>query len=102
MPTILDTLITRLGFETDPSGLKKADKEIEMFSFRKVKERLISSILYLAEKYGEETDRGVRVSIGFTHQDLGELAGAEASAATPAIATALMAANTLERVRLRE
>jgi len=34
--------------------------------------------------------------------DLGELAGAEASAATPAIATSLMAANTLERVRLRE
>lgn len=34
--------------------------------------------------------------------DLGELAGAEASTATPAIATALMAANTLERLRLRE
>jgi CRP-like cAMP-binding protein len=55
--------------------LRKADKEIEMFSFRKVKERLISSIIYLAEKYGEETDKGIRVSIGFTHQDLGELAG---------------------------
>lgn len=55
--------------------LRKADQEIEMFSFKKVKDRLISCLIYLAEKYGEETEDGIKVSMVFTHQDLSEFVG---------------------------
>ncbi len=64
--TITQTLCQRL---------RKTDMEIEMFSFKKVKDRLIACIIYLTERYGEETKEGIKVSKGFTHQDLSEFVG---------------------------
>jgi len=55
--------------------LRKADQEIEMFSFSNVKDRLILCFINLAEKYGEETSDGIKVPGLFTHKDLSELIG---------------------------
>lgn len=64
--TIAQTLCQRL---------RKADQEIEMFSFNNVKDRLIVCLINLSDKYGEDTDRGIRLAMKFTHQDLSELVG---------------------------
>jgi CRP-like cAMP-binding protein len=64
--TITQTLCQRL---------RRADMEIELFSFKKVKERLMLCLVELAEKYGEETQNGLRITKPFTHQDLSELVG---------------------------
>lgn len=64
--TILETLSQRL---------RQADLEIEMFTFKKVKHRLMSCLIYLADQYGEKTDTETRISKEFTHQDLSELVG---------------------------
>jgi CRP-like cAMP-binding protein len=55
--------------------LRKADLEIEMFSFRDVKARLIMCLLNLGDKYGEKTEQGVIIPVEFTHKDLSELIG---------------------------
>ncbi|MFC2091141.1 Crp/Fnr family transcriptional regulator, partial [Elusimicrobiota bacterium] len=55
--------------------LRKADTEIEMFSFKKVEDRLVACLLNMAEKYGEEYSEGIRISKDFTHQDFSELVG---------------------------
>lgn len=64
--TITQTLCQRL---------RRADMEIELFSFKKVKERLVLCLVELADKYGEESDRGMKITREFTHQDLSELVG---------------------------
>ena len=64
--TITQTLCNRL---------RKTNMEIEMFSFKKVRDRLIACLVYLAEKYGTDTDKGVEIAIDFTHQDLSEYVG---------------------------
>jgi CRP-like cAMP-binding protein len=65
--TITQTLCQRL---------RRADLEIEMFSFKKVRERLILCLVDLVDKYGEETSKGaVIISRAFTHKDLSELVG---------------------------
>lgn len=55
--------------------LRKADREIEAFSFSKVEDRLVLCLINLAEKYGEDTGQGTVIPLNFTHQDLGELVG---------------------------
>ncbi|MFC2062086.1 Crp/Fnr family transcriptional regulator [Elusimicrobiota bacterium] len=55
--------------------LRKADHEIELFSFSNVKDRLITCLINLSEKYGEETSEGIKVTMKFTHKDLSELVG---------------------------
>ncbi|MFH1416288.1 MAG: Crp/Fnr family transcriptional regulator [Elusimicrobiota bacterium] len=64
--TITQTLCKRL---------RKTDMEIEMFSFKKVKDRLVLCLVHLAEKYGKERDDGIEILMGITHQDLSEFVG---------------------------
>ncbi|MBN2407588.1 MAG: Crp/Fnr family transcriptional regulator [Elusimicrobia bacterium] len=69
-PGILLTITKTLS-----QRLRKADMEIEMFSFNSVKDRLLMCLINLCGKYGRNTTKGVEVDTKFTHQDLSELVG---------------------------
>lgn len=55
--------------------LREAHQEIEDLALRDVPGRLASLLLRLAEGYGEEHDRGMRLSFRLTHQDLARMIG---------------------------
>jgi CRP/FNR family transcriptional regulator, cyclic AMP receptor protein len=55
--------------------LRAAEQEIEDLALRDVPARLASLLLRLAEGYGEEHERGVRLSFRLTHQDLAHMIG---------------------------
>lgn len=55
--------------------LRAAEQEIEDLALRDVPERLASLLLRLADGYGEEHERGIRLSFRLTHQDLAHMIG---------------------------
>jgi len=55
--------------------LRKADKEIEALSFQNVLGRVAISLLDLMEKYGEKIDRGIKINLKLTHQELADMVG---------------------------
>jgi CRP/FNR family transcriptional regulator len=55
--------------------LRAAEQEIEDLALRDVPARLASLLLRLAEGYGEEDERGIRLSFRLTHQDLAHMIG---------------------------
>jgi len=55
--------------------LRRADREIESITFQNVFGRIAVIIMDLAQRYGEETPDGLRISIELTQQDLAQLAG---------------------------
>ena len=55
--------------------LRAAEQEIEDLALRDVPGRLASLLLRLADGYGEEDARGVRLSFRLTHQDLADMIG---------------------------
>jgi CRP-like cAMP-binding protein len=55
--------------------LQAAEQEIEDLALRDVPARLASVLLRLADGYGEEHERGVRLSFRLTHQDLAHMIG---------------------------
>ncbi len=55
--------------------LRAAEQEIEDLALRDVPGRLAALLLRLAEGYGEEHERGIRLSFRLTHQDLAQMIG---------------------------
>ena len=55
--------------------LRAAEQEIEDLALRDVPGRLASLLLRLADGYGEEDARGIRLSFRLTHQDLAHMIG---------------------------
>jgi CRP-like cAMP-binding protein len=55
--------------------LRAAEREIEDLALRDVPGRLAAVLLRLAEEYGEEQDRGIRLALRLTHQDLANMIG---------------------------
>jgi len=55
--------------------LRAAEQEIEDLALRDVPARLASLLLRLAEGYGEDDDRGIRLSFRLTHEDLAHMIG---------------------------
>jgi CRP/FNR family transcriptional regulator, cyclic AMP receptor protein len=55
--------------------LRAAEQEIEDLALRDVPARLASLLLRLAEGYGEDDERGIRLSFRLTHQDLAHMIG---------------------------
>lgn len=64
--TVMQTLSKRLRI---------ADKEIELLSFENVLGRIAGTLLSLCEKYGENTSKGCKINIPFSHKEFGEIAG---------------------------
>jgi len=54
---------------------QQAQSKIEDMAFRDVTGRLSKLILKLAEEFGEETARGIRINIKLTHRDIGNMIG---------------------------
>ncbi len=55
--------------------LRAAEQEIEDLALRNVPGRLSALLLRLAEAYGLQNDRGIRLSFRLTHQDLAQMIG---------------------------
>ncbi len=55
--------------------LRKADREIEALSFQNVLGRIAITLINLMEKYGIKTDRGVKINLKLTHQELADMVG---------------------------
>lgn len=55
--------------------LLMSDEEIQSVTFNSIPGRLASQILKIANQFGTETDEGLKIDIGLTHQHLADLVG---------------------------
>jgi len=55
--------------------LRDADKQIEALTFQNVSGRLAIALLDLAEKHGIQTEKGIKIDMELTHQELAEMVG---------------------------
>jgi CRP-like cAMP-binding protein len=55
--------------------LRWADREIESLSFNSVLGRMAHLLLDLAQKYGKQNGRGIRIEREISHRELAEMAG---------------------------
>lgn len=62
--------------------LREADKDIEELAFYSVKNRLIETLLKFAQKHGEKTPSGLKISIRITHQELADIVGSSRETVT--------------------
>lgn len=69
--------------------LRRAEEEVTDLVFRDVPGRLAALLLRLAEAYGAENGRGLRLALRLTHQDMASMIGATRETVT----------NTLSRLR---
>jgi len=61
--------------ETLCARLRDADKQIESLTFQNVSGRLVIALLDLAEKHGVQTEKGIKIDMELTHQELSEMVG---------------------------
>ncbi len=61
--------------ETLCARLRDADQQIESLTFQNVSGRLVIALLDLAEKHGVKTDKGIKINMELTHQELSEMVG---------------------------
>jgi len=61
--------------ETICARLRDADKQIESLTFQNVSGRLVIALLDLAEKHGVQTEKGIKIDMELTHQELSEMVG---------------------------
>jgi CRP/FNR family cyclic AMP-dependent transcriptional regulator len=61
--------------ETFSARLRDADKQIESLTFQIVSGRLVIALLDLAEKHGVQTEKGIKIDMELTHQELAEMVG---------------------------
>lgn len=57
------------------SRMVEVENKLENLLFRGVRARLANTLLALAQEYGRETDEGVCIELGLTHQELAHLIG---------------------------
>lgn len=55
--------------------LRDADEQIESLTFQNVSGRLVIVLLDLAEKHGVRTEKGIKIDMELTHQELSEMVG---------------------------
>ncbi len=61
--------------ETLCARLRDSDKQIETLTFQNVSGRLVITLLDLAEKHGVRTEKGIKIDMELTHQELSEMVG---------------------------
>jgi CRP/FNR family cyclic AMP-dependent transcriptional regulator len=62
------------------------DERIKMLAFLDVPSRLAGTILWLADRYGSEGDRGIEVPYWLTHQEMADLIGSTRETVTTVLA----------------
>lgn len=55
--------------------IREADRTINYLTFKNLEGRVAAKLLQLAEKFGEETPTGIRITLALTHAELAELVG---------------------------
>ncbi len=65
--------------------LRAAEREIEDLALRDVPGRLAALLLRLAEEYGEDHGRGIRLALRLTHQDVANMVGSTRETVTAMI-----------------
>lgn len=63
------------------------DERVKMLAFLDVPSRLAGLILWLADRYGVPTDRGLEVPYWFTHQEMADLIGSTRETVTTVVAS---------------
>jgi len=61
--------------ETLCARLREADRQIESLTFQNVSGRLVIALLDLAEKHGVQAEKGIKINMELTHQELAEMVG---------------------------
>lgn len=81
--------------KTLSSRLRAADQQIHDLTFRDLPGRVATTLINLAEKYGRKSDKGTRINVKLTHQELADIVGTAREVVT-SILSAFKKANCIE------
>lgn len=81
--------------KTLSSRLRVADQQIHDLTFRDLPGRVATTLIDLSEKHGKKVDKGIKIDIKLTHQELSDMVGTAREVVT-SILSALKKANCIE------
>ncbi len=81
-----DPGLTRALLRYAAEVMTHVDERIKMLAFLDVPSRLAGTIIWLADRYGLENERGVEVPYWFTHQEMADLIGSTRETVTTVLA----------------
>jgi CRP/FNR family transcriptional regulator len=81
-----DNVLARHLLRESASVMTHMDERIKMLAFLDVPSRLASTILWLADRYGQDRDSGLEVPYWFTHQEMADLIGSTRETVTTVLA----------------
>ena len=81
--------------KTLSARLRAADQQINDLTFRDIPGRVATTLMSLSEKYGKKTDKGIKISVKLTHQELAEIVGTAREVVT-SILSAFKKANCID------
>lgn len=83
---IRDAALTRHLLRHSAEVMTHMEERIKMLAFLDVPSRLASTILWLADRCGVQSERGVEVPYWFTHQEMADLIGSTRETVTTILA----------------
>ena len=78
--------LTRHLLRQFAAAMLHADERVKMLAFLDVPTRLATTILWLADRYGTQTESGIEVPYWFTHQEVADLIGSTRETVTTVLA----------------
>ncbi len=81
-----DGMLTRHLLRHAAEVLTHVDERVKMLAFLDVPSRLAGTLLWLADRYGVPTDRGIEIPYWFTHQEMADLIGSTRETVTTVLA----------------
>jgi CRP-like cAMP-binding protein len=81
-----DPALTRHLLRHAGAVMLHMEERIKMLAFLDVPSRLAGTILWLADRYGQTSERGVEVPYWFTHQEMADLIGSTRETVTTVLA----------------
>jgi CRP/FNR family transcriptional regulator len=81
-----DPALTRALLRYAAEIMTHVDERIKMLAFLDVPSRLAGTIIWLADRYGSQGERGIEVPYWFTHQEIADLIGSTRETVTTVLA----------------
>jgi len=81
-----DSALARALLRYTAEVMTHVDERIKMLAFLDVPSRLAGTIIWLADRYGSESERGIEVPYWFTHQEMADLIGSTRETVTTVLA----------------
>ncbi|MGD2154855.1 MAG: Crp/Fnr family transcriptional regulator, partial [Gemmatimonadales bacterium] len=81
-----DSALARALLRYAAEVMAHVDERIKMLAFLDVPSRLAGTIIWLADRYGSESERGIEVPYWFTHQEIADLIGSTRETVTTVLA----------------